>query len=331
MKLTEALALDVPQLLLAVAATPAVAVLRTDDELIGWDLQSGSVRWTVALPAHAKGVPTVLTIHDECAVTMCQGPDAATFLAVRLGDGGSAWRTEVSGVAKGGFGIAGGRVGTIIHEADAPEPWERRELDPTTGAVLDRFPALRSKYVRAVGPWLVAGGKAPVVCTPGSAETRPLPGKRMNGAFGDGDDVFFASKGLEGGFIIGWWDAGTGTLKGSFQHNGMSILSPGGGVLGARPGRAFVRDGNEGGALVDVDTGETVWSVSTPDPVSSAAYIPGAFVFSQMSSPVVTCVAEEDGSVSSLEMDGGARVRTSVGDGVFVSDMERLVLYRPAR
>ena len=152
----------------------------------------------------------------------------------------------------------------------------------------------------------------------------------MNGAFGQGDDVFFASKGLEGGFIIGWWDAGSGTLKGSFQHNGMSILTPGGGVLGALPGRAFVRDGNHGGALADVGTGETVWSVSTPEPLSRAAYIPGAFVFSQMSSSVVTCVSEADGSTTTFEMDGGALVWTSVGDAVLVSDMERLVLYRPA-
>ena len=81
--------------------------------------------------------------------------------------------------------------------------------------------------------------------------------------------------------------------------------------------------------MVGVDTGETVWSVSTPDPLSRAAYIPGAFVFSQMSSPVVTCVAEEDGAVSTLEMDGGARVWTSVGDGVFVSTYGSWLNKRP--
>lgn len=332
MKLKAITGLKVPNLLLAVEATRDLAVLRLPGSVQAWDLVADKPSWKTDLPAHGRSEPHTLDIVDNRVITLCQTDVASKIVAIDIADGSVAWTTDVDSPAAGGIAVAAGVVGAMVLDLSFPKPdrWKRHEFSLADGGRTGVFPATRPMCFQGIGSWFLSGGKKPTVSEPGSAESQALPAVNVNTAFGTGDDIYYCGKhsAASTDFLLGWWDASAGKLRGEVVRSTLGVIGHGG-VPGDRAGRVLIRDGEEAVTLRDVGTGETIWRVETTLPVSCATRIPGAFVYSQIGVPIITCLAEADGSATHMKLPSSAQVWTSVGDKVFASDLDTLVLLGP--
>jgi len=95
MKLKAITGLKVSKLLLAVRATPDLAVLRFPGSVQAWDLVADKPSWKTDLPAHGRSEPHTLDIVDNRVITLCQTDAASKIVGIDIADGSVAWTTDV--------------------------------------------------------------------------------------------------------------------------------------------------------------------------------------------------------------------------------------------